>query len=521
MTWNRDDPQGNEGFKVRWEIIQYTRGRGLDLGCGPQKTFPHFIGVDNNIDEQLFGIKANPDIKVESCEKLDLFATNSFDFVFSSHLLEHFDYAKVPAILCEWMRVIKHNGYLVLYLPDEDAYPKVGEEGANHDHKWNVSYQKVVDAMQDTYWDLVDFQTRHQDKEYSLYFVFKKQAKGNNYSYKLPKPNKTAAVVRYGAFGDLLQASSVFAGLKKQGYHVTLFTSPPGCDVVKHDPHIDAFYYQDKDQVPNHLLGEFWHYHRQKYDKFVNLSESVEGTFLALPGRSQHEWTPVVRHKMLNYNYLQFQHELADVPHHPQVKFFATDEEKQWAKQEKAKIGGFVVLWALAGSSVHKTYGMLDRHVASLLMDFPDVKVVTTGNEAGAILEQGWENEPRVMRRAGKWSIRETLAFAQIADLVIGPETGVLNAVAQEDMPKIVFLSHSTEENLTRDWVNTHSMISKNTSCPGRGNNEAPVCHQLHYGWVHCKKTENGLAQCMEDIDHEQVYKALWHCITWAKEKVA
>lgn len=520
MSWNRDDPQGNEGYKIRWAIVPYTRGRGLDLGCGPHKTYPHFIGVDNNIDEQLFGIKANPDIRVESCDKLDLFATNSFDFVFSSHLLEHFPYEKVPAILKEWMRVIKHNGYLVLYVPDEDEYPKVGEEGANPDHKWNVNYQKVIDAMQDSYWDLVDFQKRNQDTEYSLYFVFQKRSKGNNYSYKTPRPKKTAAVVRYGAFGDLLQASSVFAGLKKQGYHVTLFTSPPGCDVVKNDPNIDAFVYQDKDQVPNHLLGEYWDYHRQKYDKFVNLSESVEGTFLALPGRAAHEWSPKLRHEMMNHNYLEFQHKLADVPHVPAVKFFATDEEHQWALREKAKMG-FTVLWALAGSSVHKTWPYLDQTIASLMVDFPDAHVVTVGNEAGKLLEQGWENEPRVHRRAGEWSIRQTLAFAEVADLVIGPETGVLNAVAQLPMPKIVFLSHSTEENLTRDWVNTYSMISNHTVCLGRGNNEAPACHQLHYGWKHCKQTANGLAQCQEDLSGEEVYKTLWHCIQWAKEKVA
>ncbi len=77
--------------------------------------------------------------------------------------------------LREMWRVLKQGGYLLLYLPDEDEYPKVGENGANPDHKWNVNYEKVVDAMKLIgSWDLVDFQKRNQGNEYSLYFVFKK-----------------------------------------------------------------------------------------------------------------------------------------------------------------------------------------------------------------------------------------------------------------------------------------------------------------------------------------------------------
>ena len=33
MVWRIDDPQGFEADKVRFEIVPYTRGIGLDLGC--------------------------------------------------------------------------------------------------------------------------------------------------------------------------------------------------------------------------------------------------------------------------------------------------------------------------------------------------------------------------------------------------------------------------------------------------------------------------------------------------------
>jgi predicted SAM-dependent methyltransferase len=175
MVWRAEDPAGNESGKIVWELVPYTRGRGLDLGCGPNKGFPHFIGVDSGIDRQLFGVEMKPDIFVDTCERLPMFGSAAFDFVFSSHLLEHIEYSKVPSTLKEWWRLIKPGGHLVLYLPDEDEYPKVGQPGANPDHKWNVNYDRVIEPMKDVgSWDLVRYEKRNKDREYSLFFVFKK-----------------------------------------------------------------------------------------------------------------------------------------------------------------------------------------------------------------------------------------------------------------------------------------------------------------------------------------------------------
>lgn len=344
----------------------------------------------------------------------------------------------------------------------------------------------------------------------------------HKFSYLNQKPSaKTCGVVRYGAMGDNIQVSSVLAALKKEGYHITMYCSPPGSDVLLNNPHIDEFYYQDKDQIPNHRLTEFWDWQKKKYDKWVQLSESVEGSFLTIPGRALHEWPPALRHDLLNHNYVEMMHRIAGVPYDLKMRFYATEEEKRWAKKERAKMGRFVVAWPLAGSSVHKTWSGLDSVIASIMLDFPDVDVVLMGGAAAKILEQGWEKEPRVHLRSDKWTIRQSLAFMDVVDMAVGPETGVMNAAAMLPYPKIVLLSHSTDENLTRDWVNTHAMASAHTVCPGRGNNEAPACHQLHYNWNHCKKTDNGTAQCMDDLSVEEVYKIVWHGITWAMEKAA
>lgn len=547
MTWKITDPEGNEAAKISWEIVKWTRGRGLDIGAGPARTFQHFITIDNNVDAVLFGRQMpRPDIFVADACDLSMLATEQFDFAFSSHLLEHIEEDKLVKCLREWWRVVKPEGFLVLYLPDEDEYPKMGEEGANPDHKWNVNYNAVMRLMEAAKvpFDLMDFQKRNEGFEYSLYFVFQKVKETPKFwHHDRPRTfHKTAGVVRYGAIGDSMQAASVLAALKAEGYHVTLYCAEgPGYECIKTDPNIDEFYIQGRGQVPDAALPTFWGYHKQKFDRWVNLSESVEGGLLAMTNRPVDTYGPRARHEMLDWNYVDRQHLIADLPTDTphRIHFYATEAEAKWAKLEKKALGDFLVLWALTGSSVHKIWPWLDNAVSGLLIDFPEANVVFVGGEDGVIIEKGWESTPRVACRSGKYSIRESLALAQVADVVIGPETGVLNAMAMEAMPKIIFLSHSTQENLTKHWVNTHSLASVGTVCKGRGNDEAPACHQMHYGWDRCteapadpltdelykkiggKRTGAGVAQCQFDIGAQDAYKVIWHVVQWQLEAYA
>ena len=506
MVWRATDPMCNESKKICWEVSPYLRGRGVDIGAGDFKVLPHVISVDN-MHHQAFGFSVKPDVVAEA-DKLDMFASASMDFVYSSHTLEHV--ADMPTTLREWWRLVKPGGYLVMYLPHKDFYPNIGQPGANPDHKRDLLPSDVIAVMPDG-WDLLECQERNEDMEYSFLLVFKKiGGKHRQCSWRNPKPDKTALVVRYGAYGDVLQASSVIKGLKEQGFHVTVHAAPPGSDVLLHNPNIDNLILFDKDQVPNGNLVDFWRWQAKKYDKFVNLSESVEGTWLAMPGRRQHSWSPVVRHRYLNTNYLEHQHELADVPHKPQVMFYPTLEEKAWAASTRKRMDcKKVVMWSLSGSSVHKTHSALDSIVAGIMVEYPDTNVVLVGGADCVILEQGWEKEPRVMLTSGKWSIRQTLSFINQCDLIVGPETGVLNAASCMDVHKVAILSHSSKENLTRDWVNTTSVYSHKTSCKQR-EGDVPACHLMNYGWGVCEKDEDtGTARCMADLHPSVIWDAV------------
>jgi len=171
IMWTPENSLGEEARKIKWELVPYFRGRVLDIGCGGTKAFPHFTGVDSG---KAWG-RAAADLLVSDAQYLPMVGSGAADMVFSSHLLEHIEYERVPAVLAEWCRVTRKGGHVVLYLPDEDTYPKVGEIGANVDHRWNVNYDKVVAAMDavERDWDLIDYQKRDEGNEYSLFFVFR------------------------------------------------------------------------------------------------------------------------------------------------------------------------------------------------------------------------------------------------------------------------------------------------------------------------------------------------------------
>lgn len=324
----------------------------------------------------------------------------------------------------------------------------------------------------------------------------------HRYSWKDPKPAKTVAVIRYGAFGDMLQSMSILPGLKRQCYHITFFCTSRGVDVIRHDPHIDAIVVQDEDMVPNNQLMDFFTYLAKKFTKVINLCETVEGVVLPMSQRAHFHWPKEARHTICNRNYVELQHQIAGVPYiGPETRFYPTPAEHAWAKTERSKAGWPVIAWALTGSAFHKIWPHVDAVVETLLAEYPTATIVFLGGQKEQVLE-GDCTDPRLWGRVGKWSIRQAMAFAQVADVVVGPETGVLNAVAMEAVPKVLILSHSTVENLSRDWLNTISLAADDVSCY--------PCHRLQLdGWKYCNRHPEGTAMCQMMLPPERVLGAI------------
>lgn len=500
-------------------VVKYLQGTCLDIGSGRGKVWPPVTGIDIARD------KGEPvtDMAMDGTN-LRLFADSSIDGLFSSHFLNCIDKAKIPDVLREWARVLKPDGYLVLYLPSANLAPKVGEDGAHPDHKWDVSIGDIEHILKSDVldhkrhgWELLEQEERGDGDEASIFLVLRKlAARGEwreNVWQRYPDGKKRALVIRYGAIGDVIVMASTLPLLRAQGFHVTVNTQPKLKEVLLHDPHVDEWLLQETDYVPNAVLGPFWEMLSRRYDKVVNLSESVEGLLLTLPGRLNHAYTHEARRAIYDgINYLEHTHNIAAVPHEFAAKFYPTDAEVRWARAVRKSMDGPVIAWCVNGSSVHKVYPWV-QIVAGWLLERTPAHIVLYGDPGiGARLAQvilnvlandGFDMS-RCISIADKWSIRESLTFAQVVDCVVGPETGPLNGVGMENVPKVIYLSHSSPDNLTKHWINTTVLEADPVKCP------CMRCHRLHYNWDHCNKDEKtGAALCASSIAPERVFEAI------------
>lgn len=514
MTFSPDLWGGCEAAKIAPLVVPYLQGRCLDIGSGPGKVWPSLIGIDLATDRG----RPVTDMCMNGTD-LSLFGPESFDGIFSSFLLHQIDRSKVGHVLTEWARVIRPGGYMVLYVPSADLAPRMGAEFADPHQRWDIRRGDLEAILRDATpcgWELVESEERSQGDEFGLLVVVRKTAEGwaENLWQRNPDGRKRALVVRYGAIGDAIVAASTFPGLQAQGYHVTVSCNPTTEEVLRHDPHVDGWAVQGKDFVPNEMLGPYWSALRERYDHIVNLSESVEGLLLTLPGRLNHSYSDDARRAIYGEtNYLEHTHNIAAVPHDfGNARFHATEDELRWARAVRRRMNGPVVVWVINGSSMHKVYPWTQVVAAWLLERTPAHLVLFADPGVGVQLQAGIMDclardgcdMSRVLGVADKWKIRQSLAFAQVADCVVGPETGPMNAVGMEPMPKVIYLSHSSAANLTKHWVNTTTLE------PDRSRAPCYPCHRLHSTWEFCHRDEaSAAALCASSIAPEAVFRAV------------
>ena len=280
-----------------------------------------------------------------------------------------------------------------------------------------------------------------------------------------------AIVFRAGGYGDLMFASSVFAGLKQQGYYVVLYCAMPSKVIIEFDPNIDEIILHNKD-TPESELYQLFKDLEKTCDKFINLSASIEAEYLQLPGQPTYMYPTDVREQLYNKNYLEHTHLLAQIPNIPNIKFYPTNEEIQRSNEFRSKFGKKILVWVIGGSGRHKVNPHINTFIANIQklnhLDQPvDIDIILVGSENQEVFAINVINTQRVYSMC-KFPIRDQYTFVQKhADVILGPETGIMVAMSQEPMKKIVFLSHSTPNMLTRDWINTISLESKNTTCGG------------------------------------------------------
>jgi FkbM family methyltransferase len=357
-----------------------------------------------------------------------------------------------------------------------------------------------------------------------------------------PKAKPWAAICRFGGIGDNLVAASICRPLKSAGYMVEVISQDPqGTAIFGGNPFIDKLSIKDSPtELPqgNQLAWNDWFRSRSgEYEIFANLSHTMEVSLALIPAQTQYWWPAEFRRKLCGHSYLEFAHDVVGMPYEVGRVFFPSEDEVEQALETKRTLPGgpaaHVIGWVLTGTRNDKIYPSSTYAVARLIREL-GAHVVLMGAPAPApdfqfaqdivetvIQQNGSEHGVHVaLSPAGieSWPIRRILTFAMTCcDLVIGPDTGPMWAVAFERMPKIMLLSHASPENITKHWVNTTTLHADPAKVP------CWPCHCLHDTRDTCwwMQTRAGLkpdreksgAACITSISVESIVEAAAHAL--------
>ena len=117
-------------------LNKYFIGHGLDIGGKPDP-----LDLYTELFSRLASVRTW-DREDGDAQVLAGVADEAYDFVHSSHCLEHLDDPREG--LVNWLRVVKPGGHVVVLVPDEDLY----EQGTfpstfNRDHRWTFTMHKT------------------------------------------------------------------------------------------------------------------------------------------------------------------------------------------------------------------------------------------------------------------------------------------------------------------------------------------------------------------------------------------
>lgn len=125
---------------------QFCNGKGLDIGGFNDWVFPNATPINITIPDEYDGMNL-PDEK--------------YDFIFSSHCLEHIP-ERPPQVLNYWKTRLKSGGVLFLYLPHPSMEYWLPENNPKHKHTFFpdhiveslncLGFNNIIYSERDLYW---------------------------------------------------------------------------------------------------------------------------------------------------------------------------------------------------------------------------------------------------------------------------------------------------------------------------------------------------------------------------------
>lgn len=164
-------------------VRKYFVGNGVDIGGKPDplELYVEFFPLCTSVKTW--------DWEDGDAQFMKNVMDNSFDFVFSSHCLEHM--VSAEEALGNWIRIAKPGGYLIITVPDEDLYEQgVFPSTQNRDHKWTFTIGKA-NSWSDKSVSLIRFLNEFVEHVE----IVKIEQLNFDYRYDLPRYDRTMTPV--------------------------------------------------------------------------------------------------------------------------------------------------------------------------------------------------------------------------------------------------------------------------------------------------------------------------------------
>ncbi len=307
---------------------------------------------------------------------------------------------------------------------------------------------------------------------------------------------KKVLLIRWGAIGDMVFVSPLPRLLKEQGYYVVVNCQRPGLIILQHNPYIDEFWFQESKAIDPEKYEPYWNLLGEGFDKVINLTQSVEGDLLQFPSymNSMRER----KDDREDDNFIDYTLEFAGFKERGLKAeiYFSEAEEIEAKKFLENFQDKFVVIVVLMGSSISKAYPWWPFifNETTLYKDMPELLTITTGDEWGRLLE--WDH-PNNIKGSSTLSVRKSVLLAKYANLIIGPDTGIINGAGAFDVPKICLLGQTSKNNITKYWENDYSIQAPSKCSP---------CYRIVYHREQCRVdpvTHGNI--CMKEISPDMV----------------
>ncbi|MFH2091015.1 MAG: class I SAM-dependent methyltransferase [Pseudomonadota bacterium] len=134
MPWEQSK-SAKRRFNLGEFHTRYFVGNGIDIGGKPDP-----LGQYAQIFSKMSSARTW-DIEDGDAQYMESVEDNTYDFVHSSHCLEHMN-DPVTAFK-NWIRILKPGGHIIATVPDEDLYELgVFPSKFNPDHKWTMTIYK-------------------------------------------------------------------------------------------------------------------------------------------------------------------------------------------------------------------------------------------------------------------------------------------------------------------------------------------------------------------------------------------